>query len=203
MGIRRALELGAHYVWLVNSDARVAADTLQKMVELAQDRPRLGAVGAVVFEMDRVEEVQLWGGGRVNLHLGRSRHCKAAQPLDFVSGACMLLRATALQEVGLFDEQSYFMYWEDTDLCLRLRRRGWELGVATGASVWHRESSSLGRNSPRLAYYNTCSGVRFLRRHAPWPGLSIFLMMGLRLARCLWGMDRSRFVAVLQGYLRA
>lgn len=56
--------------------------------------------------------------------------------VDAVSGAFMLLRTAALREVGVFDER-YFMYGEDVDLCMRLRRRGWRCRYWPGAEVVH------------------------------------------------------------------
>jgi GT2 family glycosyltransferase len=153
--------------------------------------------------MDKVDQVQLWGGGKVQFWSGRSRHQLQPAQLDFVSGASLLLRREALEMVGLFDDQSFFMYWEDTDLGLRLRRAGWQLAVAGKSRVWHKQSASLGKGSKLLDEYFTCSGVRFLRRHAPAPWLSVTFMVGrLLLKRLLMGkLDRVR--AVFKGYAKA
>ncbi|MGB2883829.1 MAG: glycosyltransferase, partial [Rhodoferax sp.] len=100
VGIRYALQHGAEYVWLINSDATVDRGALSALVHVADHDQSVGAVGSVVFEAEDTARVQLWGGGRVNLWLGRSTHCLAAGAVDFVSGASMLLRGTALNEVG-------------------------------------------------------------------------------------------------------
>ena len=111
----------------------------------------------------------------------------------------MLLRADALRQVGLFDEQRFFMYWEDTDLGFRLRARGWTLAVAPQSRVWHRLSASLGQGSAQLDAYFMCSAVRFLRLHAPCPPLAIAsLTSTLLLKRALLG-HWHRVRAVWQG----
>jgi GT2 family glycosyltransferase len=203
VGIRRALEQGAEYVWLINSDATVDRGALAALVEVADQDARLGAVGSVLYEADDPSRVQLWGGGRVNLWLGRSTHCLEPGPLDFVSGASVLLRTAALREVGLFDVERFFMYWEDTDLAFRLRKAGWGLAVAERSKVWHRQSASLGLGSPQLDAYAARSCFRFLRRHAPIPVLSVTLALLRMLAKRVLVGRPDRLRAVWRAYRSA
>jgi GT2 family glycosyltransferase len=141
-GIKLALARGADYVWLINSDATVDPGALSALVRVAEKNPALGAVGSVLYDADQHDQIQLWGGGTVNLWLGRSQHRTSPGPLDFISGASALLRRTALEEVGLFDQATFFMYWEDTDLGFRLRQAGWQLAVADDSRVWHKQFGS-------------------------------------------------------------
>ena len=202
-GIKPALARGADYVWLINSDATVDPGALSALVRMADLNPALGAVGSVLYEADQHDQIQLWGGGIINLWLGRSQHRLSPGPLDFISGASVLLRRVALEEVGLFDQATFFMYWEDTDLCFRLRRANWQLAVAEDSWVWHRQSASLGQRSPLLDEYFTRSEIRFLKRYAPIPFISISFMLGMRLAKRLTLGDIRRASAVLRGFLRA
>lgn len=203
VGIRHALQAGADYVWLINSDATVAPDALSALVAVAEQQARVGAVGSVIFDQHPSDQVQLWGGGRVNLWLGRSYHQRAAASLDFVSGASMLLRSSALRQVGLFDDQSFFMYWEDTDLGFRLRQAGWQLAVASQSKVWHKQAASLGPRSPTLDQYFTRSAVRFLRKHAPVPVLAVVLLLAMLLGKRLLQGELSRAGAVWRGFASA
>lgn len=203
IGIRYALKKSADWIWLINNDAVVDAECLTALVAQGCGDDRLGAVGSVIYEEDVRDKVQLWGGGCVNLWLGRSQHRQVPGPLDFVSGASILLRATALECIGFFDEQSFFMYWEDTDLGFRLRNAGYRLGVAEGSQVWHKQSASLGKGSPLLDLYFIRSAVRFLRKHGPAPSMSAFcLMVALSGKRLLRGQFR-RVGAIVIGYLGA
>lgn len=203
VGIRHALARGADYVWLINSDSVADIHALSGLVRAAEKSLALGSVGSVLYEADTVDQVQLWGGGRVQLWSGQSRHRQSHGPLDFISGASVLLRRAAIEEVGLFDQAAFFMYWEDTDLAFRLRKAGWALAVADDSRVWHKQSASLGKRSLLLDEYFTRSGVRFLRRYAPIPFISIAILLGRLLAKRVIMGEFSRARAVFKGFLSA
>jgi len=202
-GIRHALARGADYVWLINSDSSAHPQALSGLVRVADENPKIGSVGSVLYEVDDVEQVQLWGGGRVQLWTGQSRHQRGPGPLDFISGASVLLRSSALEAVGLFDQSTFFMYWEDTDLAFRLRKAGWLLSVATDSKLWHKQSASLGKKSPLLDEYFTKSAIRFFRRHAPFPLIPTTLMLLRMLAKRLVKGEWARVQAVLRGAMGA
>jgi GT2 family glycosyltransferase len=203
LGLRHAIQAGAQFVWLVNSDATVEPSALSELLAFAMAQPQAGVVGSVIFEAGQKDKVQVWGGGRVDLWRGTSRHLQSAGALDFVSGASMLLRVQALHNTGLFDEQTYFMYWEDTDLCFRLRRQGWHLAVAERSRIWHKESASLGKGSPALDEYFTRSGVRFLRLYAALPRVAATYMLTRMIVKRLLLGQTARIGAVWRGLVNA
>lgn len=196
---------GPEWVWLLNNDTRVAPDALARMLVHASARPDAGAVGARILDMHPPHAVQTWGGGRIAWWRGSSRHCSAGtddeQP-DYITGASLLLRIAALQDAGLFDPR-FFLYWEDVDLCLRLRRRGWKLTVAADAVVYHRLSGTTGAASAGKDELINASAVRFFRKHAPlggWPAIVIgttarigrrLLRGDIHAARAVWRGVRS------------
>lgn len=198
IGIRHALGNGAEYVWLLNNDATADSHALAAMVEIAEKDFRIAAVGSVVYEMDSPKHIQAWGGGRVNLWTGQCRHLTAPGQPDYLTGTSLLLRAKALQEVGLFDED-FFMYWEDTDLSFRIRRAGWQLTVAQDAHVWHKGSATLGKQSPTLALYYNRSAMRFYRKHAPIPLIPSLLGTSGRVGKQLLRGHMGNALAVLEG----
>jgi GT2 family glycosyltransferase len=174
-GIEVALERGADYVWLLNNDTTVEPGTLGAMVRAAERDPRTGAVGSVIRYMAHPDRVQAWGGGRVHLWLGYQRlHTSRpdGEDLHYLTAACILLRRAVLLDPGGLDP-GYFMYWEDVDYCLSIRRRGWGLRVAEDAVVFHKESGSTEHASPVRVRYFSASAVRFFRRHSPFPALAI------------------------------
>jgi GT2 family glycosyltransferase len=197
-GIRRALERKADYVWLLNNDTTVSPDALRALVTKAESHPRLGALGSAIYSMAEPDRLQVWGGGRVNFWLGRSRHFVEPLPdqkIEFLTGASLFLRRSALEAVGLLDE-GFFMYWEDADYCFRLRRAGWGAAVAGDSRVWHKEQGSVGKKSVLLDAYFNKSAKRFFARHAPLPLIPIWTGITLRVAKRLILGDWERARAV-------
>jgi len=88
-------------------------------------------------------------------------HDRPAHDLDWVSGACMLVRRSAFEAVGGFDE-GYFMYVEDVDLCWRLGRAGWRIGYEPAGRVIH----ALGASSRLMPYRMIAAHHRSLLRFA-------------------------------------
>ena len=198
IGIRRALYSGTDYVWLLNNDTTVSPDALGALLEKANSDARLAAVGSAIYSMAEPDRLQAWGGGHVNFWLGRSRHF--AEPvsdheIEFITGASLFLRRSALSIPGLLDE-GFFMYWEDADYCFRLRQAGWKLGVAGDSKIWHKESASVGKASSRMDAYFNASAARFFRKHARIPRLSLWSGVTLRLTKRALTGDWDRFSAL-------
>jgi GT2 family glycosyltransferase len=194
LGIRQALQEDAEYVWLLNNDTTVDPGALGALVEKAEDEPNVGAVGSAIYSTAEPERLLAWGGGYINFWLGRSRHFLRSVPnneIEFLTGASLLLRRSALDSVGLLDE-GFFMYWEDGDYCFRLRRAGWTLAVAGDSLVWHKEQGTVGKKTTLVDSYFNRSATRFFARYAPIPFISIWVGIGLRIAKRLFMGDWKR-----------
>ncbi len=83
--------------------------------------------------------------------------------VDWVSGACFLVRRAAFEQVGGFDE-AYFMYAEDVDLCWRLGRSGWTVAYVPAAEVTHLQGVSTDRHPYRMIVEHHRSVLRFAAR---------------------------------------
>lgn len=206
IGIRHGLDQNADYIWLLNNDTLIDKRALSALVELADSDSKIGATGSVLYHAG-VEPpcIQAWGGGQVNLWTGKVRHYTGPASIsnsDYLTGASILLKAGAIKDVTGFDE-SFFMYWEDVDLCFQLRKKGWELKVAENSQIWHKESASLGKTNPLLARYFAASSVRFFRKHAVLPLLPTLLGVGNRLLRYAikgrWGMVYQGLIGACKG----
>lgn len=171
-GIAHALGLGAEYVFLINNDTTFAPDALVRL--LAKMAPDIGIVVPAIFYAAAPELPWSLGGRRHPLTLEKSgdtpaalAQARAAGSLDrdYVAGCGILLSRQMLERVGLFDER-FFMYYEDMDFSLRVRRAGYRIVLAPDARMWHKVSiSSGGSDSPNERYWMARSSVIFFRKH--------------------------------------
>lgn len=178
VGIECLLGEGAEFVWLLNNDAIVEATTLAAMLEEADRDQGVGAVGSVIYSMERRNQVQTWGGGSVSRWTGRTRDAASTgDRVDYITGASALLRAEAIREVGSFDERFFFL-WEDVDLGLRMGASGWRVAVAATSRVWHRGGGTSPARSAFRMEQHGAGLVLFLRKHSPLPWLASLPMLG-------------------------
>jgi len=184
-------------VLLLNSDTVVPLGTLVVLVRFMDAHTEAGACGLRLVRPDGSPQPYAFGQdpmpgyllrrGLMRLLFHRSMHDWATDQVgvtDWVSGACLLLRRDALDQVGLLDEK-FFMYYEDNDLCLRLRRAGWKVFYNPQASVVHLGGQSL-QHSPRAQHVYQESLRYFYAKHYG-PAAQMLLGLGLRAYNALRG----------------
>jgi GT2 family glycosyltransferase len=201
IGIRYALAHGADYVWLLNNDTTPAPDAAAALVAKALSDERFGAVASICYYADAPSVVQAWAGSRVNLWIGYGSLCTEPHDdnwLQSLNGTSMLVARDALEDVGLLDE-GFFLYWEDTEFSLRLRKKGWRIGAAPGSRVLHKVSASTAGSKLLLDRYQTASGLRLLRLHSPAPVLSSLIFLAIRFARRIVRLQFNRCNSVVAG----
>jgi len=178
-GLREAT--GA-YALILNSDAELAPGALPALAALLDARPRLGAVGPRTLNPDGTVQISFgpaltplseWRQRRLvrgvkRRHPSTLREAAAQaareQEPDWLSGACLLARKEALDAVDGFDE-GFFLYEEDVDLCLRLRRAGWGILFTPAAEVVHHLGRSMQADPGRARLEYHRSHLRFYRKH--------------------------------------
>lgn len=194
-GLRAALEAGADFVLVINSDATIDAPSVEKLLAYGRADPSLGAVGPRILNPDG--SVQTLG---VRWTLGGARLEQMLKPgsVDSLTWACVLLNARCLKEVGLLDER-FFMYWEDFEFSRRATDRGWKLAVAPDAVAVHALSSSATRAGSMLESYHFW-GLITLARIRPgadrWRSLIRLLTL---LSKRVLRLDRAGLVAACRG----
>jgi hypothetical protein len=164
------------YILLLNPDAVASAGAFQALASYMDDHPLAGACGPLLVFPDGLAQPFSFGQDptlayllrRQFYHLVLRRYlhdwgANQIEEVDWISGACMMLRPSALQQVGRLDE-GMFLYFEDNDLCLRLRKAGWSVVRHPVAMVIHIGGQSVA-NSPqaRKEYYRNLE--RFYTRH--------------------------------------
>jgi hypothetical protein len=181
----------ARAICLLNNDAVVDPGTLGALLNHLDSSPRVGACGPRLAWPDGRPQAYSHGHDPSPAYLlrravarrrGRELHDwvgGAARPVDWVAGTCLVARTTALESVGLLDA-GIFMYFEDNDLCRRLRQRGWTVDFLPSAVARHYNQPSYADRARRRRYY--LGLARFYDRHyGPLAGAALRVAARLRL----------------------
>ncbi|MBN1773915.1 MAG: glycosyltransferase family 2 protein [Deltaproteobacteria bacterium] len=163
-----ALAAGADWLWVLNNDARPAADCLERLLEAGAAAPRAGILSAVIRY--RTGGDVWYAGGTVSPRTLEVRHLHAvrdrsAYRTGFITGCAPLLRGALVRELSPMDD-GLFMYYEDVDWSLRALDAGWELLVVPGAEVVHDVRREGGRRvfSDAAVYYMARNRLIVARR---------------------------------------
>lgn len=176
------------YLLLLNPDTSAPPGALDHLVAEMDARPDAGAIGCRLLNSDGSYQTRsagyepsVWSVSSHFLFLDRLlpsslrprpiyalSEPSAPASMGWVSGACILLRRAALNK-RLFDER-YFMYWEDVELCSRLRRSGWEIVYVPSIEIVHHEGRSFGEASAEIQVHKVRSMRRYL--HNRYSGLA-------------------------------
>jgi GT2 family glycosyltransferase len=174
-------------VLFLNPDARCLPGSLAALQGTLVSDDRVGAVGGLLVGDDGREQggarrliptpwrafvraFGLWRFSRwwpatfPDFHLLNAPLSDEPFAVEAVSGACMMVRRSAIDEVGPFDE-GYFMHCEDLDLCMRLNRAGWLVWFVPRARIWHALRGTTGGRTIGTEWHKHCGMVRFYRTH--------------------------------------
>ncbi|HUF08315.1 MAG TPA: glycosyltransferase family 2 protein [Rhodothermales bacterium] len=169
------------YIALLNNDVEVTPDWLSPLVEVLESDAAVAAVQPKLLQYTdrtRFEYAGASGGfvDRLGYPFTRGRifftmeedQGQYDDPRDifWATGACVLLRRSALERVGLLDEQ-FEMHMEEIDLCWRLQRSGYRIRVEPSSQVYHVGGGSLPQGDARKAYFNFRNGLLVLYKNLP------------------------------------
>ena len=186
------------YILLLNPDTEIVGDALATMVEYMDNHPQVGALGPQLLNPDGSIQssrrhfptmataflestiLQQWfPHNRVIRHYYiADRPDDEVQEVDWVTGACLLARREAIEEVGPLDE-GFFMYSEELDWCRRIKAQGWKVVYLPTARVIHHggQSSEQVKSFQHVQFQR--SKIRYFRKHhGPWQAeiLRLFIL---------------------------
>jgi GT2 family glycosyltransferase len=167
-------EARGRHVVLINNDARARPGWLAALVEAAESDPRAGAVTCKVLFTEPAGVIQ--NAGSLLLSDGSSAErgyeqpdrgqFDAAEEVFAICGAGVLLSRAMLEDVGGFDD-TFFLYYEDTDLSWRMRLRGWKVVYEPAAVIDHVHSHASGEWSPMFVFHVDRNRLFMVLKNAP------------------------------------
>jgi GT2 family glycosyltransferase len=216
-GLRHAFERGGQWAVLVNNDAVLAPDAIDRLRAAAAEHPAAGMLAGKVF-FDQPPDRIWFAGQRFRPAFGYSGRPRGygrrdgpryrrAYRTDRAAGAFMAASRRVVDAVGPLDDD-LFAYVEDVDWCCRARAAGFEIWFVPDALAWHRVSASTGgeRASTHALYYGVRNTIAVSERHLPlpiglrelrrWLILAVFLFQAVALSE----RRRPFMAAVRDGY---
>ena len=188
-GIEFALKNGADYVLIINNDTLVDKNFLTELVSIFDTKDSVGIAAPLIyfekgyeFHKERYKEDELgkviwYAGGEIDWDNVLAKHrgvdeidigqYSQVSETEFASGCAFLISVEVIKNLGMFDEK-YFLYYEDSDLSMRIKRKGYKIYFNPKSLVWHKNASSAGGSGSTLQdYYITRNRLLFALKYAP------------------------------------
>ena len=170
IGIKYALENGADYIMLLNNDTVIAPDMISLLLRYCENN--VVTVPKMLYYS--APDIIWYGGGEINRWTGNAIHLRMNETDDvpegnyictFATGCCMMFKSETLKELGFLNE-SYFMYFEDVELCVRMECKNIRINYIPDAKLWHKVGTSSGGScSPFSTYYITRNRLNCLKQY--------------------------------------
>jgi GT2 family glycosyltransferase len=214
-GIKWALAQNADRVLLINNDT-VFSNALFSMLDSRLDSFSADAITPQILFFDRPELAWYAGGKFVRMRGVMSFHCHYEKPandisdkpifVNFAPACCLLVNCTVFQKIGIFDE-NYFVYWEDSDFCWRMKLANISIVYDPTLSLLHKVSISTGGGGSEFSIRQIHRNqVYFIRKfHGQfWLWYTMAVMSTKAIVRMILRIDtlvqtRQRFVAMREG----
>lgn len=170
------------YIVVMNPDTIAMSDTFKKLYDYMEANKQVGVVGPKQFNPDKTVQVScyrwhgiltpIWRRTFLGVRFGvqdmkrfmmSDFDRQSIREVDWLLGSFLFMRATALKQIGGFDER-FFLYFEDTDLCRRFHKKNWGVVFNPGASIIHNH----GRASARTPWYRFFTSPTTRAHVASW-----------------------------------
>ena len=171
-GMAMAMEHGVDFVLLLNNDAVVEPSFLEVLLRAVAQSPGVGVLCPQIVSPRRLwyagGTFSLWSGIPRQQRRSRNSARMSGPPreVDYATGCAMLIDPAVVRAVGSFDPQ-FFLYCEDLDFSLRVRRAGFKILFVPASLVHHAVTDESDREELRV-YYSTRNLLEVMRRHAAW-----------------------------------
>jgi len=163
------------FLFLINNDTILQENTIQNLIRAFSTNQNIGVVCPKIKFYDNQSIIQYAGFEPMNFFTGRTSAI-GSQSVDDGSfdksgftagahGAAMMIRKDVAEQTGYFDE-SYFLYYEEWDWSVRIKKAGFEIFYEPSATVIHKQSMSVGKANPMKTYYLNRNRLLFILKNA-------------------------------------
>jgi GT2 family glycosyltransferase len=172
------------YLFFVNNDTEFTAGLTQGLVDTLQQHPEVGIISPKIRYFDKPTVLQYAGFTAMNYHTARNKcigqfeedkgqYDTITGPTGYIHGAAMMTTKEVVGKAGLMPE-SFFLYYEEIDWCERIKKAGYTIWVDTKTLIYHKESVSVGANSPMKEFFMNRNRILFIRRNCSFGVRTLF-----------------------------
>lgn len=186
LGLKEALDDKNDIFVLLNNDTLVKKDFYKKILSSPITKKDVGIVGGLIYfapgfefkkkyKKEEIGKVIWYGGGQIdwdNVYISHRAvdqvdkgQFKKVEENDFITGCLLITKRKVLEEVGLLNEKM-FLYLEDADFNIRVKRAGYKIIFDPHIKIWHKVAQSSGIGSPLNDYFITRNRLLFGFKHA-------------------------------------
>lgn len=173
-GIEWGINQGADYLWILNNDTLFPDDVLDNLVEVMETCENIGVLSPRIHKYPETETVWFERGiiesdrlqpAHVSEMPTEVRINEDLVENDYIPLCCALVKSTVIDEVSMLSDE-YFLYYEDVDFGIKVRRAGFKLVTHEASKVLHRKTASTGGNlGAAISYYKARNRFLFTRNH--------------------------------------
>lgn len=174
LGIKYALEKNIEYICILNNDVAVDRNFLEPIIKTLMDDKNAAAAGPSICYYGQDDVIQAMGGN-INLYTGlptmKFKGKKQSQvkedmvSVDYLGGACFVVKAEILKKIGLIPE-NYFLFYEETEFFLNIKRQGYKLISIRDSRVYHKVSGTISKYKGLSYFFLNRNRIIFVRRNA-------------------------------------
>jgi GT2 family glycosyltransferase len=180
-GIRNAK---GRFVFLVNNDTEVTPGLIENLLYPFADDVLIGSTCPKIKFFDAPDTIQYAGFNPINIYTGRTTAVGSLQKDDGrfdtgqtthgAHGCAMMVKREVIDAVGIYPEE-FFIYYEEWDWSYRILAAGYKIYYEPTGVIFHKESITMGKGSPRKLYFMTRNRILFMRRNTPMGAFLLFV----------------------------
>jgi GT2 family glycosyltransferase len=181
-GIRQAK---GEYIFIVNNDTELTPDIINALLDPFFQNPAIGVVCPKIKYFDDPDIIQYAGFRPMNSFTGRTSSIGDQEQdrgqynksgiTHGAHGCAMMVKRAVIEKTGMFPEK-FFLYYEEWDWSARIQKAGFLIWYQSQATIYHKESKTVGRESNVKAYYHTRNRILYMRRNSDLPHLFVFTL---------------------------
>jgi GT2 family glycosyltransferase len=172
------------FCFQLNNDAEITPDLIEKCLEPFYTDSSIGVVCPKIRFYDKPDVIQYAGFNKMNMLTGKTTAVGSLEVdngqhnvsgyTHLAHGCAMMVKKEVIEKVGMMAEK-YFVYYDETDWSARIIKAGYKIYYQAQGLCFHKESISMGKESPLKVYYMVRNRLFFTRRHATLPQLVVFI----------------------------